>query len=223
VHRGLLPTFDLNTPGNVEAWNKLRLFLQSYNIKRSRYLQISALWCFIAVVIMSVTKIFSIIVVQLQKSSLGTDSTCEINSTPNTCRAHNGCEWSTNNYTGSWELEEYSSGYCSTINCTGLALDGSSSLRFNQQTCLPEKTGCIWTDFHGCQDLDQRFDTLSLFVVFDTLMFGIGLLNTLWSGMLSNEIKREAFPYVIKMKLSEILSPFCPFLLPDQRANCSTI
>jgi hypothetical protein len=25
-HWGLLPTFDLDTPGNVEAWNKLRLY-----------------------------------------------------------------------------------------------------------------------------------------------------------------------------------------------------
>ena len=48
-HWNLLPTFDLNTPGvnharsprNVEAWNKLRLFLQSYNIAHSTYQQVS--------------------------------------------------------------------------------------------------------------------------------------------------------------------------------------
>ena len=45
-HWGLLPTFDLSTPGNVEAWNKLRLYLQSAQIKSSRYKQVSVLWCF---------------------------------------------------------------------------------------------------------------------------------------------------------------------------------
>ena len=43
-HYGLLPTFDLDTTANIVAWNKLRIFLQTYEQRSSRRLQVSVLY-----------------------------------------------------------------------------------------------------------------------------------------------------------------------------------
>jgi hypothetical protein len=45
-----------------------------------------------------------------------------------------------------------------------------------------------------------------MFALCDTLLFGMGLLMTMWSGMKNNEIKKEGFAYIVRMKLSELLS-----------------
>ena len=41
---GLLPTFDLTTVDNIEAWNKMRLFLLTYEVKFSRRRQLPVLY-----------------------------------------------------------------------------------------------------------------------------------------------------------------------------------
>ena len=45
-HWGLLPTFDLDCTANIVAWNKLRLFLQTYELRSSRRLQVSVVYLF---------------------------------------------------------------------------------------------------------------------------------------------------------------------------------
>ena len=47
-HWGLLPTFDLDSSANIVAWNKLRLFLQVYEQRSSRRLQVSVVYLFFA-------------------------------------------------------------------------------------------------------------------------------------------------------------------------------
>jgi hypothetical protein len=51
---GLLPTFNLSSVTNVEAWNKLRIFLQTYEIKDSRRMQYSVLYILAAWVVLSI-------------------------------------------------------------------------------------------------------------------------------------------------------------------------
>ena len=43
-HYGLLPTFDLDCIANIVAWNKLRIFLQTYEQRSSRRLQVSVVY-----------------------------------------------------------------------------------------------------------------------------------------------------------------------------------
>jgi hypothetical protein len=232
-HWGLLPTFELDTPGNVEAWNKIRMYLQSYQIKTSKKLQISAVYCCGAVIILSLFKIGQMCLIQSQR--LRVDG-CSLQGHAHGCNAQTGCEWQsaahlgdslpsypTNNNSG---LAAGDVGTCVPRNCAPKADPTLSRCSAGNQThsaqlvnctlteltCTPELTGCIWTDYHGCQNIEQHFDTLSLFVLFDTLMFGVGLLRTLWSGMLANEIKQEAFSYVIRMKISELLSNSISFV-----------
>ena len=45
---GLLPTFDLASTANMIAWNKMRIFLQTYEIKASRKRQLSVVWVLVA-------------------------------------------------------------------------------------------------------------------------------------------------------------------------------
>eukprot|EP01046_Picozoa_sp_COSAG06_P062610 COSAG06_NODE_14197_length_1180_cov_1.139685_1_plen_392_part_11 len=47
-HWGLLPTFDLDSSANIVAWNKLRLFLQTYEQRSSRRLQVSVVYLLLA-------------------------------------------------------------------------------------------------------------------------------------------------------------------------------
>ena len=96
-HWGFLPTFDLSTVGNVEAWNKLRLYLQSAQIKSSRYKQVSVLWCFIAVVMTALLKIIEMIVVQTHKAA-NPGAVCNIyfpnrTAAPEGCNSMRGCIW----------------------------------------------------------------------------------------------------------------------------------
>ena len=41
---GLLPTFDLNTVTNIVAWNKLRLYIQTFEHRSSERLQVSVVY-----------------------------------------------------------------------------------------------------------------------------------------------------------------------------------
>lgn len=59
-----------------------------------------------------------------------------------------------------------------------------------------------------------------MFVLFDTFLFGTGLLVTMWSGMKANEIKQEAFPYVLRMKHAELLSNATSFVVERKRCAC---
>ena len=47
-HWGLLPTFDLDSAANIVAWNKLRLFLQTYELRSGRRLQMSVVYVLMA-------------------------------------------------------------------------------------------------------------------------------------------------------------------------------
>ena len=267
-HWGLLPTFDLSTPGNVEAWNKLRLYLQSAQIKSSRYKQVSVLWCFVAVVIMAFVKIVEMITIY---SAAGPkNGHCGETTDADGCKNAAGCMLSEcpracmqgqctsgEGQPGGVPLslvDYHTDGnttapifYCTQF-CS-LAPDATCGRTFKYQLlgedCRPCLHGnpfshhewgicnemkdynCAGFDLAGCQNQDacswdmgtsvckhveQHFDTMTLFVLVDTLLIGIGLLITLWQGMLSNEIKREAFPYVIRMKLSEMLSASMNFV-----------
>ena len=44
----MLPTFDLDNTANIVAWNKLRLFIQTYELRSSRRLQVSVVYLLIA-------------------------------------------------------------------------------------------------------------------------------------------------------------------------------
>eukprot|EP01046_Picozoa_sp_COSAG06_P066482 COSAG06_NODE_16793_length_980_cov_1.938706_1_plen_280_part_10 len=47
-HWGLLPTWDLDCTANIVAWNKLRIFLQAYEVRSSRRVQISVVYLLLA-------------------------------------------------------------------------------------------------------------------------------------------------------------------------------
>jgi len=47
-HWGLLPTFDLDSSANIAAWNKIRIFLQNYDTRASRRLQVSVVYLLVA-------------------------------------------------------------------------------------------------------------------------------------------------------------------------------
>jgi hypothetical protein len=63
-----------------------------------------------------------------------------------------------------------------------------------------------------CEQADIAFDTFAMFVLFASLIIGAGLTYTLWFGMQENEIKQEGFPYVIRLKLSELRSSAIHFV-----------
>ncbi|MDA8532006.1 hypothetical protein N9K45_00100 [bacterium] len=93
-HWGFLPHINLDTPGNVEAWNKLRLYLQSWQIKSSRYKQVSVLWCFIGVVLTGLLKIVEMVVVQTQRE-LDIDNDyfgCDLRHVSNQTEAKQQCD-----------------------------------------------------------------------------------------------------------------------------------
>ena len=172
----VLPTFDLNTPGNIEAWNKLRLYLQSAQIKSSRFLQVcaprsqriatinhnsngyrlrigktfaqvSVLWCFGAVVAMSIVKIIQMAVVQQQRANNPTDElhcnqffTNETNA--DRCSTLSGCYWNNS--------KPYGQNKCSTVSCLLLNHDECGAKNLQHY--------CKWDqDVDECKDLAQRF------------------------------------------------------------------
>ena len=103
---------------------------------------------------------------------------------------------------------------CLPVNCESLRLTGNSS---SPEDCAYYNKGtvdtCDWdTGKQQCVDVAQHFDTMTLFVVVETLVIGIGLVLTMYQGVLANEIKKEAFPYVVRMKLSELLSNSANFV-----------
>eukprot|EP01043_Picozoa_sp_COSAG02_P023122 COSAG02_NODE_1225_length_13785_cov_12.911588_6_plen_1460_part_00 len=210
-HWGLLPSFDLNTPGNVEAWNKLRLYLQSAQIKSSRFKQVSVLWCFCAVVLMAVVKIAEMVVVESRKVAATDCSKFFEGSNPGReCDSTIGCQWVGPNPALSDQsrlsapslIAPFGSNQnqCKQIDCEKINDESKCTLDASNQWCT-------WNFGHQqCERAEQHFDTMSLFVVVETLIFGLGLIYTLWQGMKSNEIKTEAFPYVVRMKYSELLS-----------------
>ena len=237
-HWGLLPTFDLASPGNVEAWNKLRLYLQSAQIKSSRFKQVSVLWCFFAVVLIAIVKIIEMVIVESQKVA---DADCGKyfeHDPEDQCNQLNGCQWTPAavqvNATGSDTVlpsvvvtsdgdeytcaknaelgdDQFDTNSCHAIVCEDILAERNCTLDATSQWCS-------WNLGHQqCEREEQHFDTMSLFVVVETLIFGFGLIYTLWEGMKSNEIKREAFPYVIRMKYSELLSNSMNFV--SERAH----
>ena len=166
------------------------------------------LWCFVAVVAMSVVKIIQMAVVQQQRANNPTDELhCNQffdNKTKEeiSCSKLPGCYWNASVPSGNTK--------CSMARCFLLEYDECRSENLQHY--------CTWDgDDKECKDLAQRFDTMSLFVVLETLIMGFGLLATLWQGMLANEIKKEAFSYVIRMKYSELLSNAMSFV--SERAH----
>eukprot|EP01047_Picozoa_sp_COSAG01_P002277 COSAG01_NODE_60_length_29981_cov_23.262533_2_plen_74_part_00 len=45
---GLLPEFNLNSATNIVAWNKMRIFLERYDIKWDRERQLAVVWMLVA-------------------------------------------------------------------------------------------------------------------------------------------------------------------------------
>jgi hypothetical protein len=168
-HWGLLPTFDLNTPGNIEAWNKLRLYLQSTSIKTSRYLQASVLWCFFGVVAMSVIKIIEMVVVQSEKTQealLCTQFFDDSAPAHHQCNQINGCMWI--NQTQSHvalpsDAQECAVNRCVPVTCTALK---------SPDECNQNDKYCDWDSVKNCEKIEQHFDTMSTFVVLETLIIG---------------------------------------------------
>ena len=256
-HWGLLPTFDLDTPGNVEAWNKLRLYaallraralslatdpncltlvlsiycplhryLQSAQIKSSRYKQVSVLWCFFAVVLIAIVKIIEMVRVESQRVEAAECSKYFDSDAEQQCNQLDGCQWlpdptapinqtdsltvlpsvvvtsDGNEYTcaeSAGPADGLGTNRCQRIICEDILAVSNCTLKATNQWCS-------WNLGHQqCEREEQHFDTMSLFVVVETLIFGSGLIYTLWEGMKSNEIKKEAFPYVVRMKYSELL------------------
>ena len=216
-HWGFLPHFNLDTPGNIEAWNKLRLYLQSWQIKTSRYKQVSVLWCFVGVILLALTKIVEMAIVHAQHDpDTENDYGCDIallfapNQTvaQQQCDEIFGCKWVP-------EDRDVASGTVwraarCVLDSVNLCTEGDTKTVYsclNRNHNDPKHQICNWDiGKMECEMIEQHFDTMSLFVVMETLIIGIGLLVTLWQGMLSNEIKREAFPHVIRHKHSELLS-----------------
>jgi hypothetical protein len=185
-HWGLLPTFDLDTAGNIEAWNKLRLYLQAYRIKTSQYMQVSVLWCFGAVMLMTLFKGWVFV---HSNSSDGLS-------------------------------------HCSAMEGPGDKTKTTPSLQeecSDQGGCLWRhelKTGVGWACGFACRSDGGHFDTFAMFVLVDTLVIGLGLAYTLWWGVHENEIKQEAFPYLLGMKRTELSSSAVHFV--TERANHSS-
>eukprot|EP01043_Picozoa_sp_COSAG02_P025819 COSAG02_NODE_1464_length_12487_cov_122.573297_8_plen_1093_part_00 len=248
-HWGLLPTFELNTPGNVEAWNKMRLYLQSYKIKQSKHLQVSVVWCFFGVFCLFLYEIQKLIFIQTPSAATlmvsGTDTTdyekvCFMLTSPAACghvyekSTKQPCIWYDPGKTclPSNSSQQQCQGYCkvnpnwsdlNAIPCTdnqccskrsraGHFSDDLDGEFIAETSCTRKlssgwESGCEWVaEAKSCQLKTQHFDVVAMFALCDTLLFGIGLLITMWSGMKSNEIKKEGFPYIVRMKLSELLS-----------------
>ena len=241
-HWGLLPTFDLNTPANVEAWNKLRLYLQSYKVKSSRILQISVMWCCLGVVSVSVYQLVKMTALRLNH----VDPDCNLQQHKTDCNTLKGCSWDSHRIkpdTSCFMVPKSDESVCTSLKtCYWNSTDKNNPCQPNttdttevfggQTGCYPvicevnpekhprqglprnyrectsetiSQDNCEWEPTLGCVPLESHFDTASMFMVAETLIFGSLLLSTLWGGMKSNEIKSEAFPYVIRMKQSELL------------------
>ena len=198
----------------------LHRYLQSAQIKSSRYKQVSVLWCFFAVVLIAIVKIIEMVLVESQKVEAADCNQYFDSDAKQQCNQLDGCQWNTtalmnqtdsltvlpslvvtsdgNEYTCA-ERDRHSGNRCQKIRCEDIRDESKCTLSST-------RNWCSWNLGHQqCEREEQHFDTMSLFVVVQTLIFGSGLIYTLWEGMKSNEIKKEAFPYVIRMKYSELL------------------
>ena len=224
THWGLLPKFDLDTRGNIEAWNKIRLYLhwptnveficltlyfclcytyisrsrylQAYRIKTSRYRQVSVLLCFVAVVAMAAFKGLMVIA---SRSGLLIDmpsAACE-RYKQNVCLHH------TVDYGD--DCEWYSNGSRGREYCQ--SRDFPSCRSFDNATACGEHDYCNWANGWHTVDTNGRcaavnsldsFDTLALFAFFDTAVVGFWLAYALYFGVLENEIKAVGFPYLLR-------------------------
>ena len=226
THWGLLPKFDLDTRGNIEAWNKIRLYLhrptyieslcltlylclrymysfwsrylQAYRIKTSRYRQVSVLLCFVAVVAMATFKGLMVIA---SRSGLLLDvpsAACE-RYKKNVCLQH------TVEFGDDCEWYTANNGSRGREFCQ--SRDFPSCRSFDNATSCAEYDYCKWTNGWHTADTNGRcaaaigvdnFDTLAMFTFFDTAVVGFWLAYALYFGVLENEIKAAGFPYLLR-------------------------
>jgi hypothetical protein len=211
-HFGLLPRFALDCPRNIEAWNKLRLYLQSHDIVRSNYVQVSVGWCMFGVSFLVLYEIGRMTMVQMSKVDL-----CAVHAEFEECNAYRGmCKWE--------ETDAEMYGWTTVQELTNLTNTTHAETRHHGR-CIPNcedittfsecrarKSDCHWDDIRQCETISQRFDDASMFVLVDSVFFGLGLIATMWKGMLANEIKQRGFPYVLRMQQSALYSKSMSFI-----------
>eukprot|EP01044_Picomonas_judraskeda_P002706 COSAG03_NODE_201_length_10708_cov_1057.852162_8_plen_1405_part_00 len=211
-HFGILPRFGLDCPRNIEAWNKLRLYLQSYNIVSSNYAQVSVGWCMVGVSSMVLYEISRMVMVQMSKVDL-----CAVHAEWDECIAYRGmCKWEESNaelydWATVQELTNLTNTTGAQARHHGRCIPNCEDLT-TFSACAARKLDCHWDDIRQCETISQRFDDASMFVLVDSVVFGVGLIATMWKGMLANEIKQRGFPYVLRMQHTALYSKSMSFL-----------
>ena len=75
----LLPTFELTSVTNIEAWNKARIFLERYDLKSTQRRQLSVVLLLLSWVVISVYQLMKF--VNPHQSSVDTESVLQISNT----------------------------------------------------------------------------------------------------------------------------------------------
>ena len=73
----------------------LHRYLQSAQIKSSRYKQVSVLWCFFAVVLIAIVKIIEMVLVESQKVEAADCNQYFDSDAKQQCNQLDGCQWNT--------------------------------------------------------------------------------------------------------------------------------